>query len=73
MRDALAALQPTELSQPKLMATLPMLGWDFPLQKHHTKKKKLPGSCRQAVQSQLLAAGVVPLPAAGVSLPAAEG
>jgi hypothetical protein len=40
MRDALAALQPTESSQPKLMATLPMLGWDFPLQKHHTKKKK---------------------------------
>lgn len=31
MRDALAALQPTPEALPKLMATLPMLGWDFPL------------------------------------------
>ena len=31
MRDSLAALRPHESSQRKLMATLPMLGWDFQL------------------------------------------
>ena len=31
MRDSLAALRPQESSQRKLMATLPMLGWDFQL------------------------------------------
>lgn len=31
MHEALAALRPTEATTPKLMATLPMMGWDFAL------------------------------------------
>ena len=31
MRDALAALEPTDTNRHKLMATLPLLGWDFTL------------------------------------------
>lgn len=31
MREALGALQPDQVTTPKLLATLPMLGWDFPL------------------------------------------
>lgn len=31
MRDALASLEPTEANRHKLMATLPLLGWDFTL------------------------------------------